>query len=224
MTFSAAGRTTSWCLWTVAAVLFTAGAVTSARVSPARAGGTFGVERFENTISMNREGAPATQAGSHPYAMTTTIMFNHHEEEGQPFPDGGNLKNVEVNLPAGLIVNPAATEARCTETELQQEQSATQHPRRGCPDSAAVGVATTYVNGPVTSPTSVAIYNMVPPPGVPGEFAFNVLGQGAIVHLLGRVRTGGDYGLSADVLKYHAEAGTVRGGGHPVGQSVRSES
>ncbi len=40
---------------------------------------------------------------------------------------------------------------------------------------------------------------MVTAPGVPGEFAFNATGVGIIVHIVGKVRTGSDYGLSADV-------------------------
>jgi hypothetical protein len=46
----------------------------------ARASETFGIETFENSI-VTQEGLPAAQAGSHPYAMTTTIVFDHHYSE-----------------------------------------------------------------------------------------------------------------------------------------------
>jgi len=100
----------------------------------------FGITKFENTIVANAEGEPATQAGSHPYAMTTRVVFaNHHptEEEEEEFifegVPNGDPKNVEVNLPAGLIVNPLASETKCTEEELEDAGI--------CPNASVVGVA-----------------------------------------------------------------------------------
>ncbi len=40
---------------------------------------------------------------------------------------------------------------------------------------------------------------MMPPAGVPAELGFNVAGIGLIMHVGGRLRTGADYGLSADI-------------------------
>ena len=82
---------------------------------------------------MNQDGTAATQAGSHPYEMTTSIVFNHHkveEEEHEVIFPNGEPKDLEVGLPAGLVMNPTATEARCTEAQLEATN--------GCPDSAAV--------------------------------------------------------------------------------------
>ena len=163
----------------------------------ARASETFGIETFENSI-VTQEGLPAAQAGSHPYAMTTTIVFDHHYSEEYKEGEGGNgelpdgdPKNIEVNLPAGLIVNPTATEARCTEAEIEISGE--------CPGAAAVGGATVDFSGGFGE-QSATVYNMVPTaPGVPGELAFDVTGVGIIVHIVGKVRTGGDYGLSADI-------------------------
>jgi hypothetical protein len=148
------------------------------------------------------EGPPETIAGSHPYSMTTKLVFNHEvleEEEGVVVANiYGEPKNVRVNLPPGLIVNPLATETRCTEAQLKNGSRA-----GGCPDSAAVGVVTTYISGfglpadPGGLPSP--IYNMVPPAGVPAALAFNVGKIGIVVHIGGSVRTGEDYGLSADV-------------------------
>ena len=108
--------------------------------SPAWAGETFGVEAVKNSIVSNAEGAPATQAGSHPYVVTTAIMFNHvvtGMEEGQPprVRTYGDPKDIEVNLPQGVILDPRATEARCTESELESPEGPA-----GCPNAAAVGV------------------------------------------------------------------------------------
>ena len=40
---------------------------------------------------------------------------------------------------------------------------------------------------------------MAPPAGVPAELGFDAAGIGLIMHVGGRLRTGGDYGLSADI-------------------------
>ncbi len=161
-------------------------------VAATPASASFGVETFE-TAALSQEGLPATQAGSHPFAMTTTIVFTHHETgvEEIVLPDG-DPKSLEVNLPVGIIVNPSATELRCTEAELEITE---------CPRASAVGVVTVdtgetrlFEAGKIRAP----IFNMVTAPGVPGELGFDATGVGIIVHIVGKVRTGGDYGLSAD--------------------------
>ena len=171
-----------------AAVLALAG---PAPASAAGEGGAFGVEAFSSTLSANAEGAPALQAGSHPYAMTTSITFAHHEalESGssRTFPDGSDPKDIEVALPAGVIVNPQATEAKCTDAEIE---SATE-----CPNSTAVGEVVVHTNAFPAAPSPV--FNMVPQPGAPAELAFNFASTGAIVRIVGNVRTGSDYGIDA---------------------------
>jgi hypothetical protein len=176
---------------------------------------SFGVYSFENLIR-NQDGSPTVQAGAHPYALTTTIGFNHeikNEEElcreneiteeiecTEAFVVSahiyGDPKDIVVNLPAGMTVNPAATPVKCTEAEFES--------REPCPDSSAVGIVTPYVN---ELALSAAVYNIAPPPGVPAELAFNVGGLGIIGHVLGRVRTGGDYGLSGEVSGIPQRAG-----------------
>jgi len=165
--------------------------------TPARAAETFGVEAFGTSITSDAEGALATQAGSHPYALTTAIMFNHVVtaiKEGEPprVRTYGDPKDIEVNLPAGVIVDPRATEARCTEAELESAREAT-----GCPNAAAVGVFSIHLDG--IEVLNEPVYNMAPPAGVPAELGFDATGIGLIMHVGGTVRTGGDYGMSADI-------------------------
>ncbi len=159
--------------------------------SSAHADETFGVESFETTVSAG--GQPATQAGSHPDALTTKFLLKRHPQKvfsvEQLFPDGGDPRDIEVNLPAGLAVNPRATPVRCTEAALEAEGN--------CPDASALGVV--EVKSSVFPELRAAIFNMVPPPGVPAEFGFNAAGVGLVAHIAGNVRTGGDYGLTADV-------------------------
>jgi hypothetical protein len=173
-----------------------------ALASPAWASETFGVESFANSVVSNAAGAPATQAGSTPYAMTTSIVFNHlvtGEEEGHlRVRTYGDPKDIEVNLPQGLMLNPLATETRCTEAELESPEGPT-----SCPNAAAVGVVSIYLD--YHEVREEPVYNMAPPVGVPAELGFNATGIGLIMHIGGRMRTGGNDGLSADISEIPQE-------------------
>jgi hypothetical protein len=179
---------------------------------------TFGVYSFEANLE-NQDHSHAIQAGSHPFALTTSVIFNHratagHEECVETFKGFfeetgecretedpkltadiyGSPKDVEVNLPPGVVVNPNATSVKCTEAQLNTKQVS----GGGCPDASAVGVDIPSVS-PFGETLQSAIYDMVPPPGVPAEFGVNPGGQGFVFHIFGRVRTGGDYGLTGGV-------------------------
>jgi hypothetical protein len=156
---------------------------------------SFGVESFASSIASNAEGAPATQAGSHPYALTTSIVFNHvvtAPEEPPRVRTYGDPKDIEVNLPQGVIVDPRATEMECTEAELENPEGPA-----SCPNGSAVGVFSIYLDG--IEVIDEPVYNMAPPAGVPAELGLNAAGIGIIMHIGGRLRAGGDYGLSADI-------------------------
>ena len=157
----------------------------------------FGVEKFASTI-VNENGEPATRAGSHPYAMTTTIEFATHvpeegsieaESELNPAPNG-LAKEVEMNFPTGVMVNPTITRSKCAEAELDTTFE--------CPAASVVGVADIKLAFDEGLPSGdVPVYDMVSPYGVPAEFGFVIKGVGVVVHVVGSTRTGGDYGLSA---------------------------
>jgi hypothetical protein len=158
----------------------------------------FGVESFASSIVSDAGGALASQAGSHPYALTTSIVFNHVVtaiEAGQPprVRTYGDPKDIEVNLPAGMIVDPLATETRCTEAELESPEGPA-----SCPNGSAVGVFSIYLDG--IEVLDEPVYNMKAPAGVPAELGFNAAAIGLIMHVGGKLRIGSDYGLSADIL------------------------
>ncbi len=100
-------------------------------------------------------------------------------------------KDVTVNEPVGLIANPVATLARCTEAQLEGVPPS-------CSGLSQIGVVTGWVVGfpyRVEDP----IYNMVPPNGKAAEFGANLAGIGIVIHITGKVRSDGDYGLTAEV-------------------------
>jgi hypothetical protein len=189
------------------------------------ASASFGIETFEMATAP-QGGSPATQAGSHPDQLKTTIVFDHHEPSQAQRNEGltgeipdGDPKSLSVDLPKGLIVNPTATETRCTEAELEHGGE--------CPSASAVGVATLRLSLAGIE-TSEPVFNMVPPSGVPAELGFNFAGLGIVVHIGGGVRPDGDpsggvYTLSADASNVLQKAGvfgtTLTLEGDPPGAS-----
>jgi hypothetical protein len=155
------------------------------------AGEPFAIAKFENTVT-NEGGAPDTRAASHPYALTTTIEFASHEGEENHHIPSGSVKDLEVGLPAGMIVNPNATQTKCSEAELDVAFK--------CPISAVVGVVYPELGFLEYTGVGFPVYNMVAPPGVPAAFGFVITTANIVVHIYGDARTGSDYGLSAKTI------------------------
>jgi hypothetical protein len=136
-------------------------------------------------------GSPSTAAGSHPYQLTANLGFPTERFAGFPYPvAAGHVRDAYTDLPRGMIVNPAATPVLCTEAELITETSP------GCPVASAIGTITIASVEGTIKPATFALYNMVPPPGVPASFGFNAFGIGIFPHIVGSLRSDGDYGLS----------------------------
>jgi hypothetical protein len=176
------------------AVTVTAEAENEASTENAKAG----FEEFKAQLT-GPDGLPVSGADSHPNQYTTSFAVNTITEapgSGQPVVAAeGNLREIEVTLPPGLAGNPTAL-GRCT-----AQQFNTNFGLGGpvganlCPDSSAVGVAVIQQlegepgNGPV------AIYNLVPPKGMPAQFGFRTIE--APIYINTKVRSDGDYGITA---------------------------
>ncbi|MFL5909763.1 MAG: hypothetical protein ACJ768_04235, partial [Gaiellaceae bacterium] len=170
----------------------------------------FGVAAFDGTV-LDEAGGPYRQAGGHPFAATVSLDF---DTMTNPAPLKGRLwpvepvKDVLVDLPPGLIGDPTAVET-CTADELA---AGGLEAKVECPSSSQVGTALVRLNA-VNARTvfgPLPVFNMVPPPGVPARFGFNI--SGTVVTLDGELRSGGDYGLSVrvrDVPQGLAVAGTT---------------
>ena len=149
----------------------------------------FQILDFKAPLTME-DGSPATQAGSHPTRLTVDLGFPVEKVSNLVLTSTEHPRTITADLPRGLIANPLATAKRCTEAELTSES---------CPAASQVGVITvmTQLEGPV--PVLNPLYNMVPPPGVPAMLAFDAIGVGLYTHLIGSVRSDGDYGLTGTV-------------------------
>ena len=161
----------------------------------------FGFDAFD--VSATKGGVPFTQAGGHPDELSTSIDFvtssNPSPAVGGPWPVE-NVKDVTVELPPGLVGNPTGV-GECTEAQLANGEF---DPQPLCPSSSQVGVVERASHG-IGMLGPFPVYNMVPPPGVPARFAFNV--AGSIVRLDAHVRTGGDYGLGVTSVERAAGVG-----------------
>jgi hypothetical protein len=160
---------------------------------------SFGIETAK-LLPENQDGSPATQAGEHPFQLTTTLDLNQlfqksfkSEEKIRSAP--ALLKDLDVRLPPGLVGNPQAVN-QCTEVQF----SAQIGEGNQCPPDTAVGVALVNVNEPLLlelTTRTVPVFNLVPAPGEPARLGFNV--AHATVVLDTSVRTGADYAVVVSV-------------------------
>jgi hypothetical protein len=136
-------------------------------------------------------GTEVTQAGAHPDATVEFTLRSTLDANGQRVPDG-SVKDVAVELPAGLVGNPQAT-PRCLHAVFVA---------RRCDRGALVGtetIVTGAIPGVPVNETTVPVWNLVPPDGVVARFGFQV--ASVIVTIDMRVRSDGDYNLVADIGK-----------------------
>jgi hypothetical protein len=165
------------------------------------AGSSFGVKGFE-VLFLNRDGTPDTQAGSHPYEMVTNIAFNMRAERllatwdslYRPRP-AGNVEDIIVDTPPGLVGDPNATETKCTLMELEHHVFSGETAL--CPPGSVVGR--------LQSESSVGygnrndpLYNMVPPHGVAAQFSATIIVPKAFINT--GLKAGGQYPLQAESL------------------------
>jgi hypothetical protein len=165
-----------------------ASTTTSDPVTVGSAPTEFGFSGWDVLLS-NADGTPDTQAGSHPYEATFIFGSNElAEAESGSKIAGGELRNLEVDVPPGLFGEPNAL-PQCTRGQLDGGE---------CPPQTQVGVDSvgqyTDSGGSGTSYFQpLAVYNVVPPPGVPVEFAFSLGGLHTFFDA--GVRSGNGYGI-----------------------------
>jgi len=167
---------------------------------------TFGVETYELTPE-NENFEPDTEAGSHPFQLTTTFNLNetlrHYGGNAEPQPSAPALeRDLSFNLPPGLIGdanvvgNPDAVQ-QCSDLDFGVHGESDIN---SCPEDTAVGVASVEFEDPITlyyDTKVVPVFNLVPAPGEPARFGFEV--NNVPVVLDTALRTGDDYGVTVSV-------------------------
>ena len=140
----------------------------AALLSAAPAGADFGLKNLDVTFT-DQGGAPVSQAGAHPFAMSTNLDLNVKPEPAFPeigeVPDG-EVKDLLVRLIDGFGGNPSAAPA-CSTVDFIEGH---------CARSAVVGTVRLIIGGPHEEPEIVPVYNLTPPPGRVAKLGFIALG------------------------------------------------
>jgi hypothetical protein len=165
----------------------------------------FGVETYELTPE-DEKGSFETQAGSHPFQLTTTLDLNqtlkaYSNAEGAAktgiFPSAPALpRDLHFKLPPGLIGDATAVPA-CSDVAFSTVGEANVNL---CPSDTAIGVASVLLNDPTPlgfQSLAVPVFNLEPAPGEPARFGFEV--EAVPVVLQTSLPAGGEYGVRVSV-------------------------
>ncbi len=168
-----------------------ASAITESQIGP----GGLPFELSEYALEPDAAGgAPATQAGGHPWTVTTSFEIPRGDgaaADSTGFVAPENSKDILVELPLGLTGNPQAA-ALCTTEELL---------RTKCPTTSIVGSIALMegTEGAGMFRIEGPIYNLAPVGGYPAEFGFEALGNVAVYMYASVVRGPSGYGLRVEV-------------------------
>ena len=174
----------------------------------------FGIDAAD-TQQLETDGSASTQAGGHPASTSVTIDFNTVTDpaplKGIAFPVEP-IKTVVTELAPGFTGSPA-TVGTCTAAQLANTTGF--EPKSLCPTSSQIGTSIVRTNNDkglngtsIVGPTPV--YNMVPPPGIPARFGFNI--SGTVTVLDASLRSDGDYGVTvtaSNISEAFSVAGTT---------------
>jgi hypothetical protein len=154
-----------------------------------------------STPGLNPDLSPSSGPGARPYELINVFALNQ-SPTAEELSDGGhvgpaaNVKNLSFDLPPGMVAN-AATFPRCSQEAFSAG---------ACATVSQVGVAKLGFSAGLPE-GNVPIFNLVPPPGRPVQFAFHA--QQSAVHIDVRLRNGSDYGATASVTGLNEAAGLL---------------
>ena len=165
----------------------------------------FGIDEFDGAISAADE-SPYTQAGGHPYNATVAITFNRHDDPevtAMGFPPGfgeisdADIKDIYVDLPPGLVGNPAGFPT-CTIEQLinasYPDPNDVTIPTT-CPIASQVGTTRIHYNVENLGLGGVLpTFQMVPGPGEVARFGFLVAATPIL--LSATLERGGEYRIT----------------------------
>jgi len=155
----------------------------------------FGIEEF-SLVPEEEGGGVDAQAGSHPYQLTSTLSFNRDSEKTLTPP--AIPRTLNFKLPPGQVGNPTVT-PQCS------DQNFAQIGKDGvvnfCPGNTVIGVAVVTASSfpGREEHFTVPIFNLVPAPGEPARFGFEVLKTPAVLDTSLRSGPGEDYGVTVSV-------------------------
>jgi hypothetical protein len=175
------------------AAFFALAALLLAAVMAPAASAEFGLNSFDVTFT-NQDGTPATQAGSHPYAMTTTFRVNYSEPAPLQRVLDDELKDVTFQQVAGFVGDATAM-PRCSSFDFLRQLNP--EVTTACAPKTAVGLVGNFLEVP-TSFVQNAVYNLDAPPGVTVRLGFKVLIVPVVIDIT--VKQSGEYNVEGSLF------------------------
>ena len=180
----------------------------------------FGVDDFE--LAAEQEGGqPTTQAGSHPFQVTGSYLFNQGEETEVQASEGpkpvvssvGLPKDIDTLVPPGLIGDPTPLPT-CTTAQFTRLTDSGQNAEENeCPAQTAIGMATVTIDEPFVGYTviPVPVFNLEPGYGEPARFGFAIPVAHSTIILDTSLRSGPgeDYGITVSSLNTTEQVETM---------------
>ncbi len=162
-----------------------------------------GAEGFDVTISEEGGVGAETRAGSHPYSIATNVNFNlGPEAPGGPFTDG-DLRDLDLELPPGLIENPSAV-SQCSQDRFHTPRTSPfEESRSGesCPALSQIGIIEIRSSATGGETRSFGLFNLQPPPGFPAQIGASPYGVPLV--LTPRLRdAAGEYGITLQLRNF----------------------
>jgi hypothetical protein len=125
------------------------------------------------------DGVPAVVAGAHPWLLTTNLgvpsgftpPFGSERQAIGLVKPVRNMRSISVELPAGLIGDPLASE-RCEEVQLREKDCPAQSEVGGLGLVIAEGRTGEFEFSGDKNRSVTGVYDMVPSGGYPAEFGF----------------------------------------------------
>jgi hypothetical protein len=142
--------------------------------------------------------AEATAAGSHPFSVVTEVNLNKSGQYSEM-----DLKDLQLDLPPGLIENPTAV-PKCTPDRFATPRSSPFEKSlsgESCSGATQIGIITLDSSNDGGETRTFGVFNLVPPPGFPSQFGFAP--YGVPITVIPRVREAGrEYGLTLDLKNF----------------------
>jgi hypothetical protein len=179
-------------------------------LTPAAARAEFGflpgAEGFSVLASAEGGVEADTQAGSHPYSLRVGFDFNLAGQiPGRPgvAASDGDLRDLHLELPPGLIENPAAL-PQCSVAQFHTARSSPFEASRSgesCPDATQVGVIAVHSSVGGGETRSFGLFNLTPAPGQLSALGASPYGVPIIFTPHIRQAEGG-YGITLDTTAF----------------------
>jgi hypothetical protein len=173
---------------------------TSASPASAAFGFLPGTEGFDVTIADEGGAGVKAEAGSHPHSISTSVNFKPGSEA--PFTDG-DLRDMDLELPAGLIENPSAV-SKCSQELFHAPRSSPFEASlsgESCPPLSQIGTIEIRSSAAGGSTRTFGLFNLEPPPGFPAQIGASPFGVPLVFtsHLR---EAGGEYGITLQMRNF----------------------